>query len=70
MKRQYRIDTHREVTNGRGVVTLCDQTLLVNIRIYREILTFVDQFTSLRFTATGAPPAAGRIRILPMNQYA
>jgi hypothetical protein len=27
-------------------------------------------FTALRFTATGAQTAAGRIRILPMNQYA
>jgi hypothetical protein len=32
---------------------------------YRKVLTFVDLFT-----ATGASPAARRIRILPMNQYA
>jgi hypothetical protein len=38
--------------------------------IYREVLTFVDRFTALCFTATGAPPAAKRIRILPMNQLA
>jgi hypothetical protein len=25
---------------------------------YREVLTFVYRFTALRFTATGAPPAA------------
>jgi hypothetical protein len=25
--------------------------------IYREVLTFVDRFTALRFTATGAPTA-------------
>jgi hypothetical protein len=31
---------------------------------YREVLTFVDRFTALLFTATGAPPAAMRIRIL------
>jgi hypothetical protein len=37
--------------------------------IYREVLTFVDRFTSLRFTTTGAPPAVGRIRILAMKQY-
>jgi hypothetical protein len=34
------------------------------------VLTFVGRFTELRFTATGAPRAAMRIRILPMNQYA
>jgi hypothetical protein len=34
---------------------------------YWEILTCVDRFTVLRFTATGAPPAASRIRVLPMN---
>jgi hypothetical protein len=38
--------------------------------IYWEVLTFVDQFTALRFTATGAPLAERWIRILPMNQYA
>jgi hypothetical protein len=34
-------------------------------RIYREVLSLVG-----RFTATGVPPAARRIRILQMNQYA
>jgi hypothetical protein len=38
--------------------------------MYREVLTFVDRFTALRFTATGALPGARRIRILPMTQYA
>jgi hypothetical protein len=37
---------------------------------YREVLTFVDRFTALRFTATGAPPNAMCIQILQMNQYA
>jgi hypothetical protein len=32
---------------------------------YSEVLNFVEQFT-----ATGAPPAARRTRILLMNQYA
>jgi hypothetical protein len=36
---------------------------------YRDVLTFVDRFTALRFTATGAPSAARRIQILPMIQY-
>jgi hypothetical protein len=36
-----------------------------HIYIYREDLV---EFTALRFTAAGAPPAARRIQILPMNQ--
>jgi hypothetical protein len=38
--------------------------------MYWEFLTFVDRYTALRFTATGAPPGAKRTRILPVNQYA
>jgi hypothetical protein len=38
--------------------------------MYREVLTFVDRFTPLRFTATSAPPAARCILILLINQYA
>jgi hypothetical protein len=34
------------------------------------ILTFLTGSMALRFTATGAPRAARRIRILPMNQHA
>jgi hypothetical protein len=34
------------------------------------VLIFADRFTALRFTATGAPPVARRMRILPINQYA
>jgi hypothetical protein len=37
---------------------------------YREVLTFIAWFTALRFMVTGAQPAARRILILPMNQYA
>jgi hypothetical protein len=37
----------------------------VQVLLYREVLTFVDQFT-----ATIAPPAARRIRILQINQCA
>jgi hypothetical protein len=37
--------------------------------IYREVLTFVDWFIALRFTAIGAPPAARYVGILPTNQY-
>jgi hypothetical protein len=29
----------------------------------------IDVFTALRITATGAPPAAKRTRILPMSQH-
>lgn len=39
------------------------------IYLYRELLTFVDQFTELSFTATNAQSAARWVRILPMNQY-
>jgi hypothetical protein len=28
---------------------------------YKEVLTFVDRFTALRFTATGAQPSVRRI---------
>jgi hypothetical protein len=38
--------------------------------MYREVLTFVDRFMALRFTATGAPPAAKSKRVLPIKQYA
>jgi hypothetical protein len=37
--------------------------------LYREVVTFVDRFTMLHFTATGASPAAKRIQIFPTNQY-
>jgi hypothetical protein len=37
--------------------------------IYREIFNFIDRFTDLRFTATGALPAARGTRISQMNQY-
>jgi hypothetical protein len=40
------------------------------LSFYMEVLTFVDRFSALRFTAAGASPAARRIRFLPMNQYA
>jgi hypothetical protein len=47
-----------------------DQILLRPCAFYREVLIFVVRFTALSFTATGAPPAAGRICISPKNQYA
>jgi hypothetical protein len=40
------------------------------LRLYREVLTFVDQFTALHFTGTSAPLAVRRMQILPTNQYA
>jgi hypothetical protein len=42
--------------------------ILVNKAIYREDFKSLDEFTALRFTATGAPLAVRCIRILPMNQ--
>jgi hypothetical protein len=38
--------------------------------LYREVLSMVNRFTGLRFTAMGALPRVRPIRILPMNQYA
>jgi hypothetical protein len=35
-----------------------------------KFIIIVDRITALRFTVTGAPPAARSIRILPMNQHA
>jgi hypothetical protein len=43
---------------------------LMCVYIHRDVLTFVDQFMALCFTVTGALPAARRIRILLINQYA
>jgi hypothetical protein len=40
-----------------------------NISIPLKEILSVDPFTALRFTATGAPIAARRIRILLMNQH-
>jgi hypothetical protein len=43
---------------------------LTSIVLYRDIFKAIDEFTTLRFTATGASPAAKRTRILPMAQHA
>jgi hypothetical protein len=48
----------------------CPTPVCVYVYTHTEILTFVDLFTALHFTATSAPPAARCIRILPMNNYA
>jgi hypothetical protein len=37
---------------------------------YMEVFKAVDVFTALRFTASGASPAAKRSRILSMTQHA
>jgi hypothetical protein len=37
-------------------------------RLYREYFYLVDELTVLCFTATGAPPTARHMQILPMNQ--
>jgi hypothetical protein len=39
--------------------------MAIGARHVQEVLTFVD-----RFTATGAPPGARSIRIVPMSHYA
>jgi hypothetical protein len=38
------------------------------IHTYKKDFKLLDEFTALRFTATGAPSAARSMRILPMNQ--
>jgi hypothetical protein len=38
--------------------------------LYKDILKSIDELTAMRFTATAAPPAAKRMRILPMNHHA
>jgi hypothetical protein len=44
--------------------------IVINYCVIQGGLTFVDQFTTLRFMATRALLAARHIRILLMNQYA
>jgi hypothetical protein len=46
-----------------------DLCVIVMFACTGSFFTFVDAFTALRFPATGAPPAARRIQILPTNQY-
>jgi hypothetical protein len=36
---------------------------------YREDFNSIDEFTALRFTPTGAPPATRHMQILQMNQW-
>jgi hypothetical protein len=38
--------------------------------MYREVFNQLDAFTALRFTGTGALPAAERMRILPITLHA
>jgi hypothetical protein len=40
------------------------------MELRREDFNGLDAFTALRFTATGAPPAAKCTRILPTTQHA
>jgi hypothetical protein len=42
--------------------------LSLQIIIYREDFKSLDEFTAMRFTGTGAPPAARSIRNVPMNK--
>jgi hypothetical protein len=52
------------------IVSVWISKILTSGMIYRDALIFVDRFTFLRFTATGAPSSERRILILPMSQYA
>jgi hypothetical protein len=63
------IETQTSRIRAEVLPTGPQQSVCVRVFIcilYREVLTFVDQFIALRFTATGAPPAARCIRILLM----
>jgi hypothetical protein len=40
------------------------------ILLYRNIFNSIDEFTALRFSATGPLLAAKGVRILPMAQHA
>jgi hypothetical protein len=40
------------------------------MRNIQGIFIKLDAFTAVRFTATGAPPAVKRTRILPMTEHA
>jgi hypothetical protein len=42
--------------------------ILLPYKVYRVDFNSLEDFTALRFTAAGVPPAARCIRILPMNQ--
>jgi hypothetical protein len=49
------------------------EVFILECNVYEHtgrIFTLLTGSTALRFTATGGPPAARRIRILPMNQDA
>jgi hypothetical protein len=49
------------------VVTL---TFRLKRAFYRVLFNKLEAFTALRFTATGALPAAKRMRLLPTTQHA
>jgi hypothetical protein len=46
------------------------EPIFVKPDMYREDFQSFDEFKAVRFPATGAPPAASRMQILPMNQHA
>jgi hypothetical protein len=69
-KTSLRKDTATVVLEVKLIMLIFIELICCEICKYRGFLTFVDRFTALRYTGTGAPPAARRIRILPMNQHA
>jgi hypothetical protein len=54
------------LTQNTRIFTFTDLFLFLRLNTTH----FVHWLTALRFTAAGAPLAARRIRILPMNQHA
>jgi hypothetical protein len=56
----------RDIDKSQAYETI----LYIERGIYRDIFKAIDEFTALRFIATGASPAAKRTRILSMTQHA
>jgi hypothetical protein len=48
---------------------ILDKSISVLMLFYKVLFNKLGAFTALRFTVTGAPPAAKRTRILPMTQH-
>jgi hypothetical protein len=60
--------TLRRKHNAHKFLLTWNNTSYIHQRpLCREVISFVDRFTALLFTATGAPRAARCINIFPMN---
>jgi hypothetical protein len=48
----------------------CSDRNICILSLKQKCFKRIDEFTALRFAATGAPRTAGRVRVLPMTQHA